>query len=64
MIISSGNNGDRLSFDINIVDDTLVEMTESINLLATTTDLNTGISPDTVIVFIFDNDGELAILLT
>ena len=43
--------------NIAIVDDDLVEMTETISLQATTTDANSMISPNTATVFIIDNDG-------
>ena len=57
--IDSATNGDRLFFEISIVDDNLVEMSETIDLLVTTTDTNARISPDTALVVIFDNDGAL-----
>ena len=53
-------NTKRRSAAINIADDTLVETTETIDLKATTSVVDTVISPNTATVYIKDNDrGEL-----
>ena len=56
--LSGDTNTQQRSADIIIINDNLLERREDIELVVTTTDGSSMISPDTATVFIDDNNGE------